>query len=55
MKLPQLSGYDAIKKLRRAGFLPVRQRGSHVQLEKQLPDTTIIKEAGLSVDEFSRL
>lgn len=33
-KLPSISGMDAIKALRRAGFVVVRQRGSHVRLKK---------------------
>lgn len=33
-KLPVASGKDVIKALSRAGFRVVRQRGSHVRLEK---------------------
>ncbi len=35
MKLPRISGEGLIKKLRRAGFIVVRQKGSHVRLEKR--------------------
>ena len=34
-KLPRISGEDAIRVLKRLGFMPVRQRGSHVILQKQ--------------------
>jgi predicted RNA binding protein YcfA (HicA-like mRNA interferase family) len=33
-KLPVITGYDAIKALRKAGFIATRQRGSHVRLKK---------------------
>lgn len=33
-KLPVVSGRDVIKALNRAGFRVVRQKGSHVRLEK---------------------
>jgi len=35
MALPVVSGREAIKALCRAGFRVVRQRGSHVRLEKR--------------------
>lgn len=35
MKLPQISGKELIKIFTKFGFLVVRQRGSHVQLEKR--------------------
>ncbi|MDO8563712.1 MAG: type II toxin-antitoxin system HicA family toxin [Nanoarchaeota archaeon] len=41
MKLPQISGIELIKRLRRFGFVITRQRGSHVRLEKNLPEKTI--------------
>lgn len=34
MKLPVISGEKAIKAFLNAGFVKVRQRGSHVRLEK---------------------
>jgi len=41
MALPVVSGREAIKALCRAGFRVVRQRGSHVRLEKRTEDTVI--------------
>ena len=34
-KLPRLSGKEVIKILAKIGFIPVRQKGSHVILKKQ--------------------
>ena len=34
-KLRRMSGEEAIKVLRRLGFMPVRQHGSHVVLKKR--------------------
>ena len=34
MKNPRLSGLEVIKRLKKAGFLATRQKGSHVRLEK---------------------
>jgi predicted RNA binding protein YcfA (HicA-like mRNA interferase family) len=39
--LPTISGLAAIKHLKKAGFVIVRQRGDHVRLEKNLRDKTI--------------
>ncbi|MAG47855.1 hypothetical protein CL617_04575 [archaeon] len=41
MKLPQISGKDLIKILRRNGFVVVRQKGSHIRLEKNTEKETI--------------
>ncbi|HZW57978.1 MAG TPA: type II toxin-antitoxin system HicA family toxin [Nitrososphaerales archaeon] len=41
-KLPVASGRDVIKALGRAGFRVVRQKGSHVRLER-IKDDKIIK------------
>ncbi|MBI3051672.1 type II toxin-antitoxin system HicA family toxin [Candidatus Woesearchaeota archaeon] len=41
MRLPQISGKDLIRILRRHGFVVVRQKGSHVRLEKNTSDGTI--------------
>jgi len=41
MKLPQISGKELIKKLRKQGFVITRQRGSHIRLEKNTKDKTI--------------
>jgi len=37
-KLPMVSGEETVRVLRRLGFVPIRQRGSHVVLRKQVPD-----------------
>ncbi len=34
MKLPQISGLELVKILCRQGFVVVRQKGSHIRLEK---------------------
>jgi len=34
MKLPVVSGMDVIKALHKAGFIVIRQKGSHVILKK---------------------
>jgi predicted RNA binding protein YcfA (HicA-like mRNA interferase family) len=36
--LPAVSGREVIRALRRAGFVELRQKGSHVSLEKRTPD-----------------
>ena len=41
MKLPQISGKETIKKLQKFGFIAVRQKGSHVRLEKRITDEVI--------------
>ena len=41
MKLPVISGLDLIKRLKKAGFIATRQKGSHVRLEKFERDKTI--------------
>jgi predicted RNA binding protein YcfA (HicA-like mRNA interferase family) len=41
MKLPQISGLELIKKLKKFGFVITRQRGSHIRLEKNTPVETI--------------
>ncbi len=40
-RLPVVSGKDAIKALSKAGFRVIRQKGSHVRLEKIQDDKTI--------------
>ena len=42
MKLPVVSGSEVIKMLEKEGFLPVRQRGSHVSLHKKVNDKTLL-------------
>lgn len=41
-KLPRLSGDRIIKVLRRAGFLEIRQRGSHVTLQHEDGRMTVV-------------
>lgn len=41
MKLPQISGLKLIKILSKLGFITVRQRGSHVRLEKKINEEII--------------
>jgi len=41
MSLPVISGIDVIKRLKKAGFIATRQKGSHVRLEKSLENKTI--------------
>ncbi len=36
MKLPQISGKELVKKLMKFGFLIVRQKGSHIRIEKNM-------------------
>ena len=70
-KLPVISGRDCVKALERAGFLLKRQEGSHIILRRDSPFAQvvvpdhreldrgtlrgIIRQAGLSVEEFVRL
>ena len=37
-KLPIISGERLLRALKRAGFVELRQKGSHVALEKRTPD-----------------
>jgi predicted RNA binding protein YcfA (HicA-like mRNA interferase family) len=37
-KLPSVSGERVIRALKRAGFVELRQKGSHVSPEKRTPD-----------------
>ena len=40
-KLPRLSGAEAVRILERLGFAVVRQRGSHVVMQKRTTNSTI--------------
>jgi len=40
-KLRRLSGEQVCAILQRHGFIRVRQRGSHLVMQKRLPDTTV--------------
>ena len=70
-KLPRVSGRDCMRALEQAGFYRRRQQGSHVVMRRDepfaqvvVPDhdeldrgtlRAILRHAGLSVEEFSRL
>lgn len=69
-RLPVVSGSEAVQALGKVGFLRVSQRGSHVKLRNDAGRTVIIplhrelapgtlrsilRQAGLSVDEFAKL
>lgn len=70
-KLPSISGRDCIKALGNIGFYLKRQEGSHIILRRDTPFAqvvvpdhkeldrgtlrAIIRQAGLSVDEFIKL
>ncbi len=41
MKLPLISGIEVISRLKKAGFIATRQKGSHVRLEKFDGEKTI--------------
>lgn len=67
-KLPIISGRECVKILKKAEFLILRQKGSHIIMRKESPFTqivipnhkvldrgtlrAIIRQAGISVDEF---
>lgn len=70
-KLPAISGRACVKALERVGFTVKRQHGSHIILRRNnpfaqvvVPDhkeldrgtlRTVLKHAGLSVEDFSSL
>jgi len=39
-KLPNVSGARVVRALKRAGFVEVRQKGSHLSLERVTPERT---------------
>jgi len=41
MEIPQISGIELVKRLSKKGFMIVRQRGSHIRLQKITPDKMI--------------
>jgi predicted RNA binding protein YcfA (HicA-like mRNA interferase family) len=69
--LPRISGRECVRALEKVGFNRIRQQGSHIILRRSepfaqvvVPDhdeldrgtlRAIIRQAGLSVDEFIRL
>ncbi|GAC1638078.1 MAG: type II toxin-antitoxin system HicA family toxin [Candidatus Acidiferrum sp.] len=40
-KLPSVSGERVVRALKRAGFVELRQKGSHVSLEKRAADVVL--------------
>ena len=40
-KVPSLNYDQVVRALRRAGWVVVRQRGSHIRLQKHMPDETL--------------
>jgi predicted RNA binding protein YcfA (HicA-like mRNA interferase family) len=40
-KLPSISGERLVRALKRAGFIELRQKGSHVSLEKRTPEKNL--------------
>ncbi len=70
-KLPRVSGRECVKALEKVGFYFKRQEGSHIILRRDnpfaqvvVPDhkeldrgtlRAIIRQAGLSIDEFVKL
>jgi predicted RNA binding protein YcfA (HicA-like mRNA interferase family) len=40
-KVPSLNYQQVIKALRRNGWIVIRQKGSHIRLQKRLPDETL--------------
>lgn len=40
-KVPSLNYDEVIRALRRAGWVVVRQRGSHIRLQKHTPEETL--------------
>ncbi|KRT65117.1 MAG: hypothetical protein XU11_C0035G0014 [Candidatus Dadabacteria bacterium CSP1-2] len=70
-KLPRISGRECVKALEKEGFYFKRQEGSHIILRRDNPFAqvvvpahkeldrgtlrAIIRQAGLSIDEFVKL
>jgi len=70
-KLPVISGQDCVKALQKIGFVIRRQKGSHIIMQRHDPYAMVvvpnhktmkpgtlrkvIRDAGLSVDEFNAL
>ncbi len=40
-KVPSLSYFEIVKALQRAGWIVVRQRGSHIRLQKRFGDEVV--------------
>lgn len=41
MKVPSLDYHRIVRALQRDGWVVVRQRGSHIRMQKHLPDETL--------------
>jgi predicted RNA binding protein YcfA (HicA-like mRNA interferase family) len=41
LKVPSLSYHRIVRALQRDGWVVVRQRGSHIRMQKHLPDETL--------------
>ena len=70
-KVPRVSGRECIAALGKAGFVVIRQKGSHIYIRRDRPfaqisvpdhrelDTgtlrAIIRQAGMTVEEFTNL
>jgi predicted RNA binding protein YcfA (HicA-like mRNA interferase family) len=54
MKLPVVSGSEAVRAFRRIGYESDEQNGSHKELAKGTL-RALIREAGLTVEEFVEL
>jgi len=59
-KVPSASYREVIRALRQDGWVVVRQKGSHIRLQKHSPIkrstlSHILKQAGLSVEQFKNL
>lgn len=70
-KLPQVSGWECVRALERAGFYLKRQEGSHMILRRDNPFAqvvvpehkeldrgtlrAILRQAGITVEEFVKL
>lgn len=56
-KLPRVSGERVVRALKRAGFVELRQKGSHVSLEKRMGEqvfkTVVPMHSELSKGTFS--
>jgi len=57
-KLPILSGQDIVKILKKIGYQPIRQKGSHIRLDCLTPGrkrVTVPNYKSIDVDLLSRI
>jgi len=52
---PVVSGSEAVKALGKAGYELDEQHGSHIILRRTDPPKALVREAGLTVEEFTCL